>query len=92
MKFIPCFIFLVSAICVGQGAKLLVVFPFHARSHHALGNALVRILVEAGNDVTFISPFEEKNKPKSKGAGTWTDVLLDPPSESTNSKPKNLSI
>lgn len=65
---------LFSTTFVAQSSKILVVFPFPARSHHALGNMLVRTLVEAGHDVTFISPFKEQNPPKT---GKWTDVLLD---------------
>lgn len=56
-----------------NAAKILVVFPVPAGSHYILGNALTRILVEAGHDVTFISPKVEKNPPKN---GTWTDIVV----------------
>ena len=56
-----------------DGAKILGIFPVPAPSHYILGSSLMRGLAEKGHDVTFISPFPEKNPPKN---GTYTDVLL----------------
>lgn len=57
-----------------QGARILGVFPFFARSHYILGSTLMKGFAEAGHDVTMISPFKEKNPPKG---GNWTEILVD---------------
>lgn len=64
------FIALINTI---NAARILVVYPFVGGSHYILGNSVARVLVEAGHDVTLISPFEEKYPPKN---GTWTNVVL----------------
>ncbi|KAJ8954687.1 hypothetical protein NQ318_011379 [Aromia moschata] len=63
----------VSACTPARCARILGVFPFAARSHYILGNALMRGLAEAGHDVTMISPHEEKNPPQN---GSYRDVVL----------------
>ncbi|KAM3961860.1 LOW QUALITY PROTEIN: UDP-glycosyltransferase UGT48C1 [Aphomia sociella] len=37
--------------------KILVVFPIGSRSHSSLGDSLVRTLLEAGHEVTYVSTF-----------------------------------
>ncbi|KAL1490233.1 hypothetical protein ABEB36_012962 [Hypothenemus hampei] len=48
-----------------NGEKLLLVFPFAAKSHYFLGNELAKGLANLGNDVTIIAAFEEKKPPKN---------------------------
>ncbi|KAJ8954690.1 hypothetical protein NQ318_011383 [Aromia moschata] len=62
-----------SVVFAARCSKILVVFPMPAPSHYILGNAYAKTLVEAGHDVTMVSPFEEKNPPKK---GKWRDVVL----------------
>lgn len=57
-----------------DSANILIIYPIPGGSHYNLGSGVARILVEAGHDVTLISPFENKNPPKI--GGKWTDVVL----------------
>lgn len=68
--------FLVLLLCYDSvySAKILAVFPVTGGSHYILGSGFTRVLVEAGHDVTLISPFEQKNPPKT--GGKWTDIVL----------------
>lgn len=45
--------------------RILGIFPASAYSHYALASRLMKALAEKGHDVTVISPFKEKNPPKS---------------------------
>ncbi|RZC32757.1 UDPGT and/or Glyco tran 28 C domain containing protein, partial [Asbolus verrucosus] len=56
-----------------QSAKILGIFPVPAPSHYILGSALMKGLAEKGHDVTFISPYREKNPPKT---GSYRDITL----------------
>ncbi|XP_028025310.1 UDP-glucuronosyltransferase 2B1-like [Bombyx mandarina] len=50
--------------CLGVDAyKILTVFPVPGRSHGILGDAVVRHLLEAGHEVTHITPFPKKDPP-----------------------------
>ncbi|KAI5645836.1 UDP-glucoronosyl and UDP-glucosyl transferase domain-containing protein [Phthorimaea operculella] len=40
-----------------EAYKVLVVYPFPAKSHNILGNGVVRHLLKAGHEVTYITPF-----------------------------------
>ncbi|XP_050501769.1 UDP-glycosyltransferase UGT5-like [Diabrotica virgifera virgifera] len=51
--------------------NILIVCPMTSRSHFILGNALGRGLVEAGHQVTLVSPYEDKNPLKG-----YKDVVL----------------
>uniref|UniRef100_A0A6P7GYX7 UDP-glucuronosyltransferase 2B9-like n=1 Tax=Diabrotica virgifera virgifera TaxID=50390 RepID=A0A6P7GYX7_DIAVI len=51
--------------------NVLIVCPMVSRSHFILGNALGRGLVEAGHQVTVVSPYEDKNPLKG-----YKDVVL----------------
>lgn len=68
-----CSFVLLSIAVTVESANLLLVFPVHARSHHILCNGVARVLVEAGHNVTIITPFTEKNPPTN---GTWNEILL----------------
>ena len=54
-------------------AKILGVFPIHAKSHYFLGSSLMRGLAEKGHDVTVLNTFGEKNPPKN---GSYRDIIL----------------
>lgn len=41
--------------------KILAIFPFGSVSHHIIGEATLRALVEAGHEVTMISALKTKN-------------------------------
>ncbi|KAJ8711852.1 hypothetical protein PYW08_008806 [Mythimna loreyi] len=57
-------LFLVSAILAcSESAKILVVFPGPAKSHGILGDGYVRHLLNAGHEVTYITPLTYKNPP-----------------------------
>lgn len=74
MKTLLLFIYFCFLIChLVESAKILVVFPMQAGSHYILGNGVARVLVEAGHEVTLISPYEEKYPPQN---GTWRDIIL----------------
>ncbi|KAJ8918832.1 hypothetical protein NQ315_011118 [Exocentrus adspersus] len=71
-----CCAFLLYAVAFISGAncsRILMVHPFPAPSHHILGAALARGLVQAGHDVTMVSPYEDKNPSKN---GTYRNVVL----------------
>lgn len=49
------------ATCVCDAYKILVVFPIPGKSHGILGDAVIRHLLSAGHEVTYISGFPRKN-------------------------------
>ncbi|XP_022836581.1 UDP-glucuronosyltransferase 2B15-like [Spodoptera litura] len=55
------------AVCLmlacAEASKILVVFPLPSRSHGNLGDGLVKHLLNAGHEVTYITPFPYKNAP-----------------------------
>ncbi|XP_013139528.1 PREDICTED: UDP-glucuronosyltransferase 2B15-like, partial [Papilio polytes] len=54
------FVVLCLIICA-DASKILVVFPFPAGSHCNLGDGYVRHLLNAGHEVTYITPFPKTN-------------------------------
>nr|XP_023012471.1 UDP-glucuronosyltransferase 2C1-like isoform X1 [Leptinotarsa decemlineata] len=80
---------LLQALCLGNSLKILVVFPLPGPSHFILGNSLARGLVEAGHEVTIVSPFEDKNPPKN---GRYTSVKLEGAKEAIESTNKNINM
>lgn len=60
-------------IYAGNCARILGVFPLPGKSHYILGSALMKELAERGHDVTIITPFTEKEKPKN---GSYTEIEL----------------
>ncbi|CAH0678011.1 unnamed protein product [Spodoptera exigua] len=46
-----------------EASKILVVFPLPSRSHGNLGDGIVKHLLNAGHEVTYITPFAYKNAP-----------------------------
>ena len=45
-----------------EGARILAVFPFPARSHHIAFCSVTKALAERGHDVTVITGLEKNNK------------------------------
>lgn len=66
-------ILLSASSWMAESLRILGVFPMIAKSHYILGSALMRGLAEKGHDITMISPFGEKTKPKN---GTYRDIIL----------------
>ncbi|XP_064074041.1 UDP-glycosyltransferase UGT5-like [Vanessa tameamea] len=62
LKYLISTILLVN-ICYGY--KVLVVFTLPGKSHGILGEGYVRHLLKAGHEVTYVTPFPEKNPPKN---------------------------
>ncbi|KAJ8711851.1 hypothetical protein PYW08_008805 [Mythimna loreyi] len=64
MENVMTLLLLVSAILAcSESAKILVVFPGPSKSHGILGDGYVRHLLNAGHEVTYITPFTYKNPP-----------------------------
>ncbi|XP_023012472.2 UDP-glycosyltransferase UGT5 [Leptinotarsa decemlineata] len=89
MKILYIIIILLEAVYLGNSLNILVVFSMPARSHFILGNSLARGLVEAGHDVTIVSPFEDKNPPKD---GKYTSVKLEGMKETMESIDQNVNM
>ncbi|XP_050501766.1 UDP-glycosyltransferase UGT5-like [Diabrotica virgifera virgifera] len=62
---------LFTLICTVHNYNVLIISPMVSSSHFYLGNALGRGLVEAGHQVTVVSPYEDKNPLKG-----YKDVVL----------------
>lgn len=55
-----------------ESAKILGVFPTMAKSHDIVGKSIMEALVEAGHEVTVVSPF-----PQNKPIKNWRDINTD---------------
>lgn len=60
MKLICLAVFFVSILLTSDGYKVLGVLPFSSNSHFAIGHSILKSLLEAGNEVTVISPYPQK--------------------------------
>ncbi|CAG9767338.1 unnamed protein product [Ceutorhynchus assimilis] len=65
---------LLSLLSYAYAAKLLGIFPHSANSHYTLGEKLMKGFAKAGHDVTIITPYPTKNKPKNV---VWKDVFIE---------------
>ncbi|XP_013139437.1 PREDICTED: UDP-glucuronosyltransferase 2B1-like [Papilio polytes] len=61
MRVILISIFILCISSYSDTYKLLVVFPIPGKSHSILGNAFVRHLLNAGHEVTYITPIPMKD-------------------------------
>lgn len=52
--------------------KILGVFPTYAKSHWSIGSSVANGLVEAGHEVTVITPYPTKNAPSN-----YKEIVLD---------------
>ncbi|XP_052756565.1 UDP-glucosyltransferase 2-like [Galleria mellonella] len=57
------FVFLNASF--SESYKILVSFPVPSKSHKILGDGVVRHLVKAGHEVTYITPYPANNPPSS---------------------------
>lgn len=48
-----------------NGLKILAFFPFGSKSHFAIGHSIAKTLVDAGHEVTAISPYPVKKSIKN---------------------------
>ncbi|XP_041771527.1 UDP-glycosyltransferase UGT5-like [Anopheles merus] len=55
-----------------QGARILGILPSVGRSHYIIGAGLMKALLDAGHEVTIVSPYPMKDAP----AGLHRDILL----------------
>jgi glucuronosyltransferase len=53
------------------GAKILGIFPFHARSHTFVATALMRELAQRGHEVTVVSHYSQKEK-----VANYTEIIV----------------
>lgn len=65
MKLITILLFIALVAYPASSFKILGVFHTMARSHYIVGSSLIDGLIEAGHDVTLISAFPHKTKPKN---------------------------
>lgn len=69
MKVFFIFTSLLSIISVIEGLKVLSINPIGSTSHFAIGHSIVKTLLDAGHEITVISPYPLKNKLKN-----YTDI------------------
>ncbi|XP_066253000.1 UDP-glucosyltransferase 2-like [Euwallacea similis] len=84
-----CAIFILSfSQC--QTARILGIFPTPGKSHYILESTLMKALVDAGHDVTIVSPFEEEHN--SKGNGTYRQIVLTGIAEAQKERRKAINL
>ncbi|KAG6462892.1 UDP-glycosyltransferase, partial [Manduca sexta] len=73
-------IILLSVFIVNVSAyNVLVAFPYPGKSHSILGEGYVKLLLEAGHDVTYITPFLIKpSHPKLRQIDVSSNIELFP--------------
>ncbi|CAO1424243.1 unnamed protein product [Diamesa tonsa] len=73
-------VFTIVAFCawltLANAYKILGVFPMQSKSHFAIGNSVMKSLVDAGHEVTIISPYPSK-KPQPNVRDISIAELLD---------------
>ncbi|CAG9762345.1 unnamed protein product [Ceutorhynchus assimilis] len=57
-----------------RAAKILGIFPTPGKSHYILESTLMKALVDAGHDVTIVSPFYEEYQ--FNGNGSYRQIIL----------------
>lgn len=63
---LTCFkVLIVSFLATAEGYKVLGVLPFISKSHFSIGHSILSSLLEAGNEVTVISPYPQKKQVKN---------------------------
>ena len=65
MKVILTFVVLFALSIKINGLKMLAVLPIEAKSHFAIGNSIVKTLLNAGHEITSIAPYPLKKVPKN---------------------------
>ncbi|CAK1587789.1 unnamed protein product [Parnassius mnemosyne] len=54
-----------AAVSSVSGYNILCMFPIPSRSHSLLAKGIVNVLLEAGHQVTWVTPFPEKSSHKN---------------------------
>lgn len=62
-------------LTLAKSYKILGVFPLPSKSHFAIGNSVMKSLVDEGHDVTIISPFPNKKPQPNIRDISMVDVL-----------------
>ncbi|KAM3962161.1 UDP-glucosyltransferase 2-like [Aphomia sociella] len=57
--------FTIAVLNLCSADKILVIFPLPGKSHNILGEGIVKHLLNAGHEVTFVTPFPKKNPQKN---------------------------
>nr|ANI22002.1 UDP-glycosyltransferase 40F3 [Spodoptera exigua] len=65
-KFKCLLFFVVVSLCSCDAYKILAVFPMPSPTHGILGDNMVKHLLNAGHEVTYITPFASKQKSNPK--------------------------
>jgi hypothetical protein len=65
MKLLGFIVAAFALFCQIDGYKVLGVLPFGSNSHFAIGHSIVKSLLNAGNEVTVISPYPKKQPVKN---------------------------
>lgn len=58
-------------LSIANSYKILGIFPFGSKSHFTIGNAVMNSLLDAGHQITMVSPF-----PRTVTTANWRDISL----------------
>ena len=58
-------------LSIANAYKILGIFPFGCKSHFAIGNGVMNSLINAGHEITMISPY-----PRNVITPNWRDISL----------------
>ncbi|XP_050310088.1 UDP-glucosyltransferase 2-like [Anthonomus grandis grandis] len=83
-------LFISSLSYVCQSARILGIFPTPGRSHYILESTLMTALVEAGHDVTIVTPFYEDYQ--TNGTGTYRQIVLTGVAEQQKERRKAINL
>lgn len=75
MKSLVILVALLALATASNGYKILGVMPFGSNSHFAIGHSIVKSLLDAGNEVTVISPFPQKKPLKNYRDVSIKDIM-----------------
>lgn len=58
-------------LTIANAYNILGIFPFGSKSHFAIGNGVMNSLLDAGHQITMISPY-----PRTVKTVNWRDISL----------------
>ena len=58
-------------LSIANSYKILGIFPFGSKSHFAIGNGVMNSLLDAGHQITMVSPY-----PRNVKTLNWRDISL----------------
>ncbi|XP_063705004.1 UDP-glycosyltransferase UGT4-like [Culicoides brevitarsis] len=79
MHFYKYFVFLFFSILPANSYKILVLFPFTAKSHWLMFEYLIEELLRREHEVTAITSFKPDRGLLLNGHENYTEILIDPP-------------